>query len=60
MRRHHRWDDEERPEPDLSDPTAAAAMDRAARDVRRVKLFHAALVLLGAGLLGLALVLRVT
>ena len=60
MRLHHRWDDDEdRPEPDLTDPATAAAMERAVRDVRRVKLFHLGLVVLGMALLLLALFLRV-
>jgi hypothetical protein len=59
VRRHHRWDDDEdRPEPDLSDPATAAALTRAARDVRMVKLFHLALLALGIGLFVLALLLR--
>ena len=58
--RHHRWDDDEdRPEPDLTDPATAAAVARAARDVRMVKLIHFALVAFGVGLLALALLLRV-
>ena len=62
MRLHHRWDDddEDRPEPDLTDPVTAAALTRAARDVRMVKLFHLALLALGVGLFALALILRVT
>ena len=59
---HHGWDDDEdedRPEPDLTDPATVAALTRAARDVRIVKLVHLALVLFGMGLLGLALLLRV-
>jgi hypothetical protein len=59
---HHGWDDdddEDRPEPDLTDPATLAALTRAARDVRMVKLVHLALVLFGMGLLGLALLLRV-
>ena len=60
MRLHHRWDDDEgRPEPDLTDPTTAAALTRAARGLRMVKLIHLALLVLGIGLLALALVLRV-
>ena len=60
MRLHHRWDDDEdRPEPDLTDPVTAAALARAARDVRIVKLVHLALLALGIGLLALALILRV-
>jgi len=59
VRLRHRWDDDEdRPEPDLTDPVTAAALTRAARDVRIVKLIHLALVALGLGLLGLALLLR--
>lgn len=58
MRLHHRWDDDEdRPDPDLSDPVTAAAMNRAARDVRLVKLVHLALLAFGIGLLVLALLL---
>jgi hypothetical protein len=60
VRLHHRWDDDEdRPEPDLTDPVTAAAMDRAARGVRMVKLIHLALLVLGICLLALALLLRV-
>lgn len=60
MRLHHRSDDDEdRPEPDLTDPTTAGALSRAARDVRIVKLIHLALLVLGIGLLALALLLRV-
>ncbi|GAA4691956.1 hypothetical protein [Nocardioides conyzicola] len=60
MRRHHRWDDDEdRPEPDLTDPATAAALERAARDVRAVKLVHLGLLVLGVGLLALALLLLV-
>ena len=59
VRLRHRWDDDEdRPEPDLTDPAAAAAFARAARDVRIVKLVHLALIVLGTGLLVLALLLR--
>ena len=59
VRLHHRWDDdEERPEPDLTDPVTAAAMNRAARGVRMVKLIHLALLALGISLLALALLLR--
>jgi len=59
VRLHHRWDDDEdRPEPDLTDPATAAALNRAARDVRIVKLIHLALLALGMGLLALALLLR--
>jgi hypothetical protein len=55
VRWQHRWDDdEERPEPDLTDPATAAALTRAARDVRIVKLLHLALLVLGLGLLALA------
>jgi hypothetical protein len=58
--RHHRWDDDEdRPEPDLTDPATAAAVARAARDVRMVKLIHLFLLALGVVLLALALLLRV-
>ena len=59
---NHGWDDDEdedRPEPDLTDPATAAAMARAARDVRMVKLIHLGLVVFGMGLLLLALLLRV-
>jgi hypothetical protein len=57
---HHRWDDDEdRPEPDLTDPATAAAVSRAARDVHVVGLIHLALLALGLGLLALALFLRV-
>jgi len=60
VRLHHRWgDDEDRPEPDLTDPATAAALTRAARGVRMVKLIHLALLALGIGLLALALLLRV-
>ena len=60
VRLHHRWDDDEdRPEPDLTDPATAAALARAARDVRLVKLIHLALVAFGICLLALALFLRV-
>jgi hypothetical protein len=60
VRLHHRWDDDEgRPEPDLTDPVTAAALTRAARGVRMVKLIHLALLALGIGLLALALLLRV-
>jgi hypothetical protein len=60
VRLHHHWDDyESRPEPDLTDPATAAALSRAARDVRMVKLIHLALLALGIGLFALALVLRV-
>jgi hypothetical protein len=60
VRLHHRWDDDEdRPEPDLTDPATAAAVARAARGVRLVKLIHLALVAFGIGLFVLALLLRV-
>ena len=60
VRLHHRWDDDEdRPEPDLTDPATVAALTRAARDVRMVKLIHLALLALGIGLLALALLLKV-
>lgn len=60
VRLHHRWDDDEdRPEPDLTDPATAAALGRAARGVRVVKLIHLALLVLGLGALALALLLRV-
>lgn len=60
MRLHHRWDDfdEDRPEADLTDPATAAALTRAARDVRIVKLVHLVLLALGTGLLALALILQ--
>ena len=59
VRLHHRWDgDEDRPEPDLTDPATAAALTRAVRGVRMVKLIHLALLALGIGLLALALLLR--
>jgi hypothetical protein len=58
---NERWDDEEdRPGPDLTDPATAAALTRATRDVRVVKLLHVALVALGIGVLLLALWLRTT
>ena len=59
MRLHHRWDDEDPPEPDLTDPATAAALNRAARGVRAVKLIHLALLVLGLGLFALALLIRV-
>ena len=60
VRLHHRWDDDEdRPEPDLTDPATAAALTRATRDVYVVKLIHLALLALGIGLLALALLLLV-
>jgi hypothetical protein len=56
---HDPWDDEDdRPEPDLTDPLTVAALARAARDVRLVKLIHLALVAVGIGLLALALLLH--
>ena len=59
VRRHHRWDDEDdRPEPDLTDPATAAAFARAARDVRRVRLIHLALLAVGLFLLAIALLLH--
>jgi hypothetical protein len=58
VRLHHRWDDDDRPEPDLTDPVTSAALMRAARGVRMVKLIHLALLVLGIGLLALALLLR--
>ena len=59
VRLHHRWDDDEdRPQPDLTEAATAAALTRAARDVRLVKLIHLAMLALGTGLLALALVLR--
>jgi hypothetical protein len=59
VRLHHRWDDDEdRLEPDLTAPVTAAALDRATRGVRMVKLIHLALLALGIGLLALALFLR--
>ena len=58
MRLHHHWDDDEdRHEPDLTDPVTAAAMGQAVRGVRLVKLIHLALLALGIGLLALALLL---
>jgi hypothetical protein len=60
VRLHHRWDDDEDGrEPDRTDPVAMAAMDRAARGVRMVKLIHLTLLALGIGLLALALLVRV-
>jgi hypothetical protein len=60
VRLHHRWDDDDdRPEPDLTDPATSAAMARAARDVRAVKLIHLGLLVLGIGALALALLLLV-
>lgn len=59
VRLHHRWDDDDRPEPALDDPATAAALARAAHDVRRVKLIHLALVAVGLGLLALALLVRI-
>ena len=59
VRLHHRWDDDERPEPDLTDPVTVAALTRAARDVRAVKLVHLGLLALGLGLLVLGLLVRV-
>jgi hypothetical protein len=57
---HHHWDDDEdRPPPDLTDPATAAALTRAARNVRTVKLIHLALLAVGIGLFALALLLRV-
>ena len=59
VRLHHRWDDDEDgPEPDLTHPATAAALTRAARGVRMVKLIHLALLALGIGLFALALLLR--
>jgi hypothetical protein len=59
VRLHHRWDDDEDgPEPDLTDPETAAALTRAARDVRIVRLIHLALLAVGIALLALVLVLR--
>jgi hypothetical protein len=58
VRLHHRWDDEDRPRPDLTDPATAAALTKATRDVRIVKLIHLALLAVGIGLLALALLLR--
>jgi hypothetical protein len=61
VRLHHRWDDdEERPDPDLTDPATASALTRAARDVRAVRLVHLVLLALGIGVLVLALLLRAT
>ena len=60
MRLHHHWDDDEdRPEPDLTEPATAAALTRAARNVRMVKLIHLALLAMGIVLFALALLLRV-
>ena len=59
VRLHHRWDDDEdRPEPDLTDPVTASAMDRAARGVHMVKGIHLTLLALGIGVFALALLLR--
>ncbi len=59
VRRHHRWDDDEdRPEPDLTDPATAAALIRAARGVRMVRRIHLTMLALGIGLFALALLLR--
>jgi hypothetical protein len=58
VRLHHRWDDDDRRSPDLTDPATTAAFTRAARDVRIVKLIHLALLVVGIGLLALALLLR--
>ena len=59
VRLRHRWDDDEdRPEPDLNDPETAAAVARAARDVRLVKRIHLSLVAFGVVLLAVALLLR--
>jgi hypothetical protein len=59
VRLQHRWDDDEdSPEPDLTDPATAAAFARAARDVRNVKLIHMALLVLGIGVLAVAVLLR--
>jgi hypothetical protein len=45
VRLHHRCDDDDhRPEPDLTDLATAAALTRAVRDVRMVKLTHLALL----------------
>ena len=60
VRLHHRWDDDEdHPEPDLTDPATAAALARAARGVRMVRRIHFAMLAFGIGLLVLALFLRV-
>jgi hypothetical protein len=62
VRLHHRWDndnDNDRPESDLTDPATAAALIRAARDVRIIKLIHLAVLTVGIGLLVIALLLRV-
>lgn len=60
MQLHHNWDeDEDRPEPDLTDPVTATALTRAVRDVRIVKLIQLTLLALGIALLALALLLRV-
>jgi len=48
VRLHHNWNDHE-DRPDLTDPVKAAAMDRAARGVRMVKLVHLALLVLAIG-----------
>jgi hypothetical protein len=40
------------------DPKTAEALDRAVRDVRRVKLLHVALLAIGFGLLAVALLTR--
>jgi len=60
VRPHHHWDDDEdRAEPDLTDPATAAAVARAARGVLIVKVIHLGLLALGIGVLVLALLLRV-
>jgi hypothetical protein len=59
VRLHHRWDDDEvGPDLDPADSARTAAMIRASRDLRIVKLIHLALVALGMCLLALALLLR--
>jgi hypothetical protein len=61
VRLHHRGgDDDDRPEPDLTDSATAEALTRAAHDVRMVKLIHLVLLALGMGLLALAVLLRVS
>ena len=57
---HDAWDDddEDRPEPDLTDPATDAAWARATRSGRVVKLVHLALFALRMTLFALALLLR--